>query len=148
MNASRKVMLATAISAKDVWDRVALVLPTLLRVHVQARVDDHDVAGTTLPVLLGPTGDDSQRTYKCTERATTASADLIHNVIGDREATFVSATILSHSVSHGLYVLQLWTDSEPSDVLFLKSHDHVIEQQVAAIRSAFDVRDVQDVFLR
>jgi hypothetical protein len=82
------------------------------------------------------------------ERATTASADLIHNVIGDREATFVSATILSHSVSHGLYVLQLWTDSEPSDVLFLKSHDHVIEQQVAAIRSAFDVRDVENVFLR
>lgn len=60
----------------------------------------------------------------------------------------VGASVISATVSRGMYVLQLWSGSaspsstEPIDKLFMECNDNALDEVVVLLRSVLDVKEV------
>jgi hypothetical protein len=129
-----RALAVTPTSADDLWRRLASVLPKLLRAHVQARVDDRDVASTPLSDLIGPIEEENERRYECSERLTQAHITL--HTEADEKGTYqrVGGAIVSY-LATGQILFQCRTLTEPSDQLFVKCYEHVADELIAIIQS-------------
>lgn len=123
----------TPTTAEDLWQRLAKVLPQLLRIHVQLRQRDRDVIGTSLPELHGPHDVDGGRQYECTERMTTARLSLVPETNGALH--LVAGSIISRLAPPGMVVFLCNTYSEPSEELLIKCDPQLTDQIVAIIQS-------------
>jgi hypothetical protein len=124
----------TPTSAEDLWQRLATVLPALLRIHVQNRIADRDVAGTPLADLVGPIDDGDRRRYECSERRTRAQITLVTEVNASGTSRSIAAAII-HASAAGSVVFQCNTYEEPTEKLFLKCNGDLIGEIVALIQS-------------
>jgi hypothetical protein len=135
VNTSR-TLAVTPTTAEDLWQRLAKVLPQLLRIHVQQRHKDHDVKGTALPELRGPFDVRPDcRQYECTERGTRAHLALVTEDHDGRASGTIAGAIISASAPPGLVIFQCNTYSDPSGELFVKCSDTVADQIAAIILS-------------
>jgi hypothetical protein len=150
MNRSCTLHLVAAITAEELWHQLATVLPKLLKVYVRIAHthSSHIVVGSDLPSLYGPSGDEKCRRYQCSELGVSAGTDLVTVVKDEHAYRSVGATVISATVSRGMFVFQLNSGAaspsttEPIDKLYLKCNDNALDEVVALIRSAVDVKAV------
>lgn len=153
MNCSRTLPLVVPIGAEDLWQRLAMILPKLLRVYVRIAHthSSHVVVGSELSALDGPLDvpDSRSRYYRCSELGVSATTTLLTVVKDGHAYRSVLAAVISATVSRGMYVFQLYSGAaspstaEPIDKLHLECNDNALDEVVALICSAVDVQEVR-----
>jgi hypothetical protein len=152
MNCSRTFHLAVPTGAEDLWQRLATILPKLVKLY--ARIththSTNVVVGPELSSVDGPLTipNGGRHYYSCSEHGVSATADLLEVVKDGHTYRSVGAAVISATVSTGMYVCQLYSGavspstSEPIDKLHLECNDNAVDEVVGLIRSAVDVHDV------
>lgn len=151
MNTSRTFTLLTPVTAEALWQQLASILPKVLKLFVRITHTHSDVVvGPVLPTLHGPNGvpDDTCRRYHCSELGVSAHSDLITVMKDDHAYRSVVMVVISATVSRGMFVFKLSSEAvlpqttEPIDKLHLGCNDNAVDQVVALVRSAVDIKEV------
>lgn len=152
MNRSRTFHLIAPVSAEELWQLLATVLSRLLKVYVRIThtYSTHVVVGPDLAPLEGPRElpDGRSRCYSCSELGVSASTDLVTVVKDGHAYRSVVASVISATVSRGMFVLHVWSgaaspsSTEPIDKLFMECNDNALDEVVVLLESVLDVNEV------